>query len=275
MIQTSLRPHQATNGAMRWLSEQRRFRGVLRRPYLAYKALMLSRALADDALLSRFRQTTTLPEGYGVGVDERCIELPWMMAQLAPGPGRVIDAGSALNHPYLVKNRSLAEKTLHILTLAPERRCFWRHGISYMFADLRDIPVRDGYYDSAVCVSTLEHVGCDNSAYTGNANHREDRRDDIHMAMRELARVLRPGGELLLTVPFGSYRHLGWMRNFDRPLLSRTLEAFTPTRERTEAFYLYDNTGWQLATDENCAAREYAVHRSAAASVACIRVVKA
>lgn len=275
MIRASLSPRHATNGAIRLLSEQRRFRAALRRPYLAYKALKLSRALNDDALLSRFRQKMALPDCYGTGMDERCIEIPWVIAQLTPGPGRVLDAGSALNHTYVVKHRSLAEKRLHILTLAPEPQCFWQRGISYMFTDLRDIPVRDGYYDSAVCISTLEHIGCDNTGYTGKASDRENRPDDVRIVINELARVLRPGGELLLTIPFGRYRHLGWIRNFDRSLLSSTLDAFTPTYDRVEAFYLYGKTGWQLASDEACAACDYEAHRNAAASIACVRIVKA
>jgi len=36
--------------------------------------------------------------------------------------------------------------------------------------------------------------------------------------------VLKPGGSLFLTVPFGIYRHFGTFQQFDRKLLSRVVE---------------------------------------------------
>ena len=56
--------------------------------------------------------------------------------------------------------------------------------------DVRDMsPVADGEYDCIFCAGTLEHV------------------DDMFAAMSEMARVLKPGGTLLLGAPFGQAIH--------------------------------------------------------------------
>jgi hypothetical protein len=179
--------------------------------------------------------------------------------------------------------------------LAPEIDCFWHKGISYLYDDLRDLPIRDEYVDTLVCLSTLEHVGCDNSFYKNDETAREHRPDDFILAMRTLCRVLKPGGSLMLTVPFGSYRHFGCFQQFDRDLLSRAIAAFGTTTELTETFYRYDGSGWQVAGDKDCATCEYVgwvadvwLHRrwpkplpvehdraAAARAVACVRMTKA
>ncbi len=56
--------------------------------------------------------------------------------------------------------------------------------------DVRDmVDIGDGAYDCIFCAGTLEHV------------------DDFFGAMSEMARVLKPGGTLLLGVPFGFAIH--------------------------------------------------------------------
>jgi hypothetical protein len=91
-------------------------------------------------------------------------EYSWLLAHLQSGPEIFLDAGSALNHAFILEQPVLEKKKLHILTLAPESNCFWQKGISYLYHDLRSIPIRDGYYDAIVGLSTLEHVGCDKYA---------------------------------------------------------------------------------------------------------------
>ena len=54
---------------------------------------------------------------------------------------------------------------LHVVTLAPEEEAYPFLDVSYLFADLRRLPLRDETYDRVVSMSTLEHVGMDNSYY--------------------------------------------------------------------------------------------------------------
>lgn len=57
-------------------------------------------------------------------------------------------------------------------------------------SDIISIPELDGAFDAVMCIEVLEHV---------------PRPDE---ALRELARLLRPGGFLVLTAPFASLTHM-------------------------------------------------------------------
>lgn len=285
--------------ALWWVREKRLQRRYLRGGkvpwspgYGIYKKQLVMKALADGVLLERFRRGESLPSGYGVGVDERCIEYPWLLVHLHDGPGFLLDAGSTLNHDYILDYPVLRRKVIHILTLAPEASCFWQKGVSYLFCDLRDIPVRDAYYDFIACISTLEHVGCDNRFFTRSEAQYEHRPEDFALVMKGLHRVLKPGGALFLTVPFGVYRHFGMFQQFDRNLLSRAIESFGQASEVTETFYRYSAEGWNVSDAEDCAGCEYvewipwarnqrldplpveADRAAAARAVACVKIVK-
>ena len=226
-------------------------------PYQERRERILAEAVRDPDLLARFAAHRELPAGYGRGMDERCVEYPWLLAHLPGGDARVLDAGSTLNHALLLDLPGVADKRLHIVTLAPEPDCFWKKRVSYVFEDLRELPFKDEFYDVVICVSTLEHVGCDNSFYTGALPSAEHRLDDFTIAGQELARVLKPGGLFLLTVPFGTYQFHGAFQQFDRARLSAAEAALGPMAELSEVFYRYSSSGWQIATDAECASCEY------------------
>ena len=63
------------------------------------------------------------------------------------------------------------------------------HGQEYV-CDLADIPVPDGSFDLVFCSQTLEHV------------------TDPVRVLKELRRVLKPGGEAWMTAPFSYEEHL-------------------------------------------------------------------
>jgi SAM-dependent methyltransferase len=218
---------------------------------------VLRAAVFDERLLADFAGRAPLPAGYGRGLDERCVEYPWAVAHVPDGSGRVLDAGSALNHEFLLALPVLRQKHLHIVTLAPEAECFWQQGVSYLFEDLRALPFADGIYDLVICISTIEHVGCDNTYYTGSRTTGGAGDGGLEAAAREICRVVRPGGRLLLTVPFGRYQHHGAFQQFDRLLLSRLVASMPGMTIDEESFYHYTSDGWQLSTDTATADVEY------------------
>jgi SAM-dependent methyltransferase len=228
--------------------------------YSVFRNQFIHATLTNPSLIEMFRQKKKLPDNFGFGLDERCVEYAFAFSHMPASPDYVLDAGSVLNHDFILsamENAPWKNAHLHILTLAPERYAAfnWNKGISYFYDDLRRMPMRDQLYDVVMCISTLEHVGMDNSHYTGQSevvNHH-----DFAAAMAELRRVIRPGGALLLTVPFGRYQAGHGYQQFDLPLLEKAIEAFGPNTTVERTFYRYRKEGWQIAPVEECQDAEY------------------
>ena len=128
------------------------------------------------------------------GVDERPVEIPWCLARYA-GEEHVLDVGYAFAEPlYLEGLTALGAPDLVGVDLVEADV----PGLRSVRADLRELPFRDGEFGLALAISTLEHVGRDNSQY-GLA---EEEHDDASLdtALRELRRVSH---RLLVTVPTG------------------------------------------------------------------------
>ncbi len=225
-----------------------------------------------------------LPPGYGRRLDERIVEYPWCLTRLPDGPGTLLDAGSVLNHNFLLARPKLASKRLFISTLAPERASYHERGISYVYEDLRESCFRDGYFDWVVSLSTIEHIGMDNTMlYTADDSKRESDSTAYLGAVKEFQRVLRPGGRLYLSVPFGLSKNYGWFQVFDAPMVDRLLEAFSPSEFR-ETHFRYTPEGWTRSSRvESKDATYFDIHRSksydpdyAAASraVVCLELLK-
>jgi SAM-dependent methyltransferase len=198
-----------------------------------------------------------LPAGYGERLDERSVEYPWCLSRMPRGPLRVLDAGSVLNHAFLLDQPVLAEKRLFVSTLAPEPVAFTARGISYVYEDLRQSCFRDAYFDVVVSLSTVEHIGLDNAMlYSSDATHQENRPDTYLDAIREFARVLRPGGTLLLSVPYGRHVNHGWFQVFDASMVDALVAAFAPVARR-ERIFRYLPGGWVSASREEAAEATY------------------
>ncbi len=65
----------------------------------------------------------------------------------------------------------------------------WDYGRLRHRCDITEIPEPDASFDAVLCTEVFEHL------------------PDPLAAMREFARLLRPGGELILTAPFSSLTH--------------------------------------------------------------------
>jgi SAM-dependent methyltransferase len=192
------------------------------------------------------RPGSPLPPGYGFRFDERVIEYPWVYARLAKDPSRMLDAGAALNHDFLIKRPPVSTAKLSICTLAPENQCHWRRGISYVFDDLRSSTFREETFDTIVSISTIEHIGLDNTAlYTTDPSKRECDRTGFRAAVREFRRVLRPGGVCFITVPYGKACMRGWFQVFDAAMIRMVLDDFAPAYQELDYFGYSD--GWHQA----------------------------
>lgn len=249
------------------------------RGYFEYKWKLIKRALNDDAIAAAFNNTHSLPDNYGYGVDERVVEYPWVIANLPDGSASMLDAGSAFNFETILTHPKLKNKKITIVNLNPEANCFWRRGVSYLFEDIRKLPFADNSFDIIVCISTLEHIGMDNTEiYTADSRYKENKVEDYLIAATELKRVLKPGGNLFITVPFGKYQNLGFFQQFNSGMLDKVVKIFQG--QAGVYFYKYLSSGWQLSSQEDCNTAEYIGKKgkdssvAGAIAVACINLIK-
>ena len=222
-----------------------------REGYYEYREKCLSEAVVDEALLDTFAEDRPLPPAYAYRLDARLLEIPWVLSRVRQTGGRFLDAGSAFNYDFVLSAPALKDKHRTIVTLAPEREAFWQLGVSYVFGDLRDLDFRDERFDAVACISTIEHIGMDNTMYAeGQVAQRSDPSEFL-LAVKELKRVLKPGGVLYISFPFGRYENHGWFQQFDSELVDTLIGAFAPSQLK-ERIYQYHPDGWQRSTRESC-----------------------
>jgi hypothetical protein len=198
----------------------------------------------DNGLL---KPGVALPKGYGYRLDERVIEIPWVLSRMPDDPGKMLDAGSALNYDFLVKLAPLSNAKLTICTLAPEPRCYWGRGISYVFDDLRSSMFRSETFDTIASISTIEHIGLDNTMlYTGDKTKQESDCEGFRAAVREFRRIIRPGGSCFITFPYGKACNHGWFQVFDAQMVQMVLGDFEPAHQQLD-YFGYSAEGWHTA----------------------------
>lgn len=222
------------------------------RGYTQFKEKFICERLTDLVFLDKLCNGVQLPANYGEFLDERVVEYPWFMSRVNRTPGRLLDAGSTLNYPFAVRHPWMLDKEISIVTLAPEANCFWQDRVAYLFADIRNLPFRDNHFDEVVSISTIEHIGKDNtSLYTSDSTYCENNEADYLTAVRELKRVCKPGGKVYITVPFGKVMDFGWYQQFDMQMIDRLIDVFAPS-ESHEAYFKYEGGGWQFADKHLC-----------------------
>jgi SAM-dependent methyltransferase len=175
------------------------------------------------------------------GSDERPIEIPWCLARY-DGEEAVLDVGYAFAEPaYLMGLVGLGAQRLVGLDLAEADI----PGLESVVGDVRALPFGSGEFQLAFCISTLEHIGLDNSIYGLAAESDTAGREQ---ALRELHRVLAADGRLLVTVPCGEPQELGWQ-------VQRTPREWIALFERTgflvfeDELYALGDEGWRSTQD--------------------------
>lgn len=255
--------------------------------YDIFKWNTIMSSLNSSNVLMNLKKDGRFPENHGSKLDERVVEYPWLFSQLESGHLKILDAGSALNFDLTVDKMLELRRDVTIFTLAPESKAFWKKGVSYHFGDLCDTPFRDNYFDEIISISTLEHVGSDNTLYVEDESGSKGCQH-FTGAAGELWRILKPGGHLYITVPYGADETIYieesvFMRQFDWQMLNQLLECF-PDGDIELNFYRYTSQGWQLSSQSECDdARYFNIHENevpdqdyaaAARAVCCIRVVR-
>jgi SAM-dependent methyltransferase len=144
--------------------------------------------------------------------------------------GRVLNAGagagsltaSLLARGYRVTSVDMSEPFLERLRAVTARH--GGEGSEVLWADLTALPFEDASFDGIVCGEVLEHIP-----------------DDV-AALRELRRVLRPGGVLVATVPANPWLY-DWFDKWVGHLRRYSPEGMA-ARLREAGFEDADVEGW-------------------------------
>jgi SAM-dependent methyltransferase len=165
------------------------------------------RVLSDDSFLAEAKIREADPRaGYRAwsqSYDEPgnpiiAIEQPALWSLLDPvPPGRALDAACGTGR-HAARLVALGHEVLGV-DLTPEMLDRARENVpaaSFMQGDLLAIPATDEEFDLVVCGLALSHI------------------PDLDAVIRELARVLRPGGQMVLSVVHPFQAHLGWHARF-------------------------------------------------------------
>lgn len=172
------------------------------------------------------------------GMEDRAIERPFVFQNLPPA-GDVLDVGcTGSDLPVVLTG-------LGYRVTALDARPYGIPNPPFLFVqgDARATGLPSESFDIVTAVSTVEHIGL-----AGRYDMEDDDpRGDRH-AVEEFRRVLKPGGTLLLTVPYGQAAILRpWHRVYGADELARLTEGL---ELRKAQFFRPDDRGIYHLVDQ-------------------------
>jgi SAM-dependent methyltransferase len=184
---------------------------------------MVGRCL--DLIAAKLKQTPKVrpkflsldPEVYRVGTSNASVRDAWVARMLSelPKDAHLLDAGAGecqykklCGHLRYV-SQDLAEYTGQGSAIGLQQ-AKWDTSAVDIICDITAIPEPDASFDAVLCTEVLEHL------------------PEPAPALRELARLLKPGGTLIITAPFCSLTHFApyhYATGFNQYFYSHHLSA--------------------------------------------------
>lgn len=222
--------------------------------YADYKWRCIGAAINSDEVLKSF-SNNIIGDEYGLGIDERIVEYPWIISHLSERSGHLLDAGSTFNFDVILEQKRIREKNITIYTFHPESNNYTERGITYAYGDIRKMPFDDECFDEVVCQSTIEHIDMDNSIYgydSTNNSAKKSKSYEYLVAIDELLRVLSKEGTMLITFPYGKFESHGYFQQFDSEMLDKVIERMVAFGNCEFTFFKYTTRGWRIASRDQC-----------------------
>ena len=255
--------------------------------YSKFKNMSMVEAINDRNLMDVLKNGKPLPKGYGYRIDERLLECPWALSKITPGEGMVLDAGSVLNEPMFLDSPQIREKTVFVYSLEMDK-VILDPRLSYIHGDFRNPVLREGLFDEIVCISTVEHIGMwpiPKPPYAENLKKPQPEKDlyAYRGVMKTFHDLLKPGGRLLLTVPYGKHEDQDWLQVFGSEQVEDVKKSFGGNCV-SETYYRYASDGWHTANADECSELEFfnivrtpefgSDFAAAARSIACLELAR-
>lgn len=196
-----------------------------------------------------FPARIVLPKKYGKQMSERVVEL--LLARLSYSPGaKVLDVGYA-NIQECHRKMLLSLPQPSALTGIDIGKPMFDASLYYdrtVREDITHTSFESNIFDRVWCISTLEHIGFDNSQYVADFSVGENM---VHSAVDEMVRVVKPGGSVLITVPYGKWENHGWFQNMDKERWEGVLGPVRSFATVSEWYFRYTKEkGWGVVRPE-------------------------
>ena len=182
-------------------------------------------------------------------LDSRVIEYSFVISRLVGRQrGRALDVGctdSGNMVPLILVSLGWEVYGIDIREFRFEHPSFhFTHG------DIRNTSFADDFFDYVCAVSTLEHIGV-RGRYSVIKEEPEPEGDI--KAVSEIARIVRPGGTFLITIPYGK-RQL--VKPLQRVYDESSLQKLFPQWEIREETYCILKDGYYVTTSKEIAEQQ-------------------
>lgn len=198
--------------------------------------------LKDNILLARLIYNA--PKCY-----DRDFEYPWMLKNIEIKEGKLLDIGSTIGD--MLYDLLPKEISIYILNINEQKTS---DKIEKVQGDIRATEFEDNTFDCITCISTLEHIGVG-----GRYGVEDDKEGDLK-AMKEMRRILKPGGKLLLTVPYGRSDVLPINRLYNLKKIENLTKGF---QIKNQIFRKYNKKYgiWLYVSEEEASRTDWKVER--------------
>jgi SAM-dependent methyltransferase len=144
----------------------------------------------------------------GIVTTERVVEYPFVYQNLIGLTGPILDIGCVHSRlPIALASRGYRVVGIDFLPYP------YRHpNLKAVRGDAAHAPFRATSFDAVMAISVIEHIGI---GHYGDPNAEGGDRE----AVREVARILKPGGRSVITLPFGRPLTDDSKRVYDTPRL--------------------------------------------------------
>ena len=129
----------------------------------------------------------------------RCIEYPFAASNL--GDAKIIlDVGSAKGNKLWMS--WLDSLNIDVYATDYDELSYPVKNIKFRKSDIRKLDFQANTFDKIIAVSVIEHIGLDNPQVLNKEKPKTEDAGDVK-AFKELLRILKGGGEIIMTFPFG------------------------------------------------------------------------